>query len=152
MWLIIYSAIGFLTFYGDRITKEWALINAVDGIKLNQFLSFDLVFNRGVTAGMFQSDDQTWFAALSFMIGAIIIALFLYTCYRWYYGHAVIGEVLTISGAISNVVDRYFFSGVVDFIHLTFFGYSFPIFNCADICIVLGVAIMFLGMLMDDAV
>ena len=149
--LLLYSIIGCGTFYLDRITKAWALRNAVDGLAVNQFLSFDLVFNRGVTAGMLQSDNPAWFIVLSFVIGAIIIGLFGYMCYRWYHGHVIIGELFTLSGAISNLVDRYLFDGVVDFIHVTFLGYSFPIFNVADICIVLGVGILFFTSLKDDA-
>lgn len=151
LWLVMYSAIGLLTFFLDRITKQWAMANAVDGVEINQFLSLDLVFNRGVTAGLLQSDSPVWFAILSFIIGAIIVGLSLYMIYRWHNGRCVIAEMLTISGAVSNLIDRYLYNGVVDFIHITFYGYSFPIFNIADMCIVLGVAIMFLVHMKDDA-
>lgn len=138
-----YSILGAFVFYIDRITKAWAMNNARDSIEINQFLSFDLVVNRGVTAGMLQSENPIWFTILSIIIGAIIVGLALYTCYRWHYGHNILGEMLTIAGAASNLLDRYWFQGVIDFIHVTFLEYSFPVFNCADIGIVLGVAIMF---------
>lgn len=150
-WLVLYAVIGVFIFYGDRITKQWAIANAIDGIQINEFLSFDLVFNRGVTAGLLQSDNQVWFAVLSFVIGAIIIGLSFFMIYRWYRGRCVIAEVLTITGAVSNLLDRYLYAGVADFIHVSFLGYSFPIFNIADICIVFGVAMMFFMHMKDDA-
>ena len=149
--LVLYALLGVCVFYIDRITKTWAMINALDGIEINRFLSLDLVINRGVTAGMLQSDNPFWFTVLSVIIGVIILGLSAYTCYRWYQGYAIIGEVLTIAGAVSNLLDRYWFQGVIDFLHVTFLNYSFPIFNCADVCIVLGVAIMFFMHLQEDA-
>ena len=44
---------------------------------------------------------------------------------------------LIIAGAISNIFDRIFYGGVVDYFTLSFI----PTFNVADICIVLGIGI-----------
>lgn len=49
--------------------------------------------------------------------------------------------VLVSAGAIGNAIDRILFSQVTDF----FAFWSFPIFNVADICVSLGVAILLLG-------
>lgn len=42
-------------------------------------------------------------------------------------------------GALANIIDYFRFGGVVDWIHLTLWGYSFPVFNIADMMISLGV-------------
>jgi lipoprotein signal peptidase len=44
---------------------------------------------------------------------------------------------LIIAGAISNILDRIFYGGVVDYFALSFI----PTFNLADICIVAGIGI-----------
>jgi len=44
---------------------------------------------------------------------------------------------LIIAGAVSNIFDRIFYGGVVDYFSLSFI----PTFNFADICIVLGIGI-----------
>ncbi len=47
--------------------------------------------------------------------------------------------VLILSGAIGNVIDRVSLGYVVDYLHFNnLFGYDFPAFNLADICVVSG--------------
>lgn len=38
-------------------------------------------------------------------------------------------------GALANIIDYFRFEGVVDWIHLNLWGYSFPVFNIADMMI-----------------
>ena len=46
-----------------------------------------------------------------------------------------LGLLFVIAGAFGNLIDRIFFKGVIDFIHLGFW----PTFNLADVFIVVGV-------------
>jgi lipoprotein signal peptidase len=49
-------------------------------------------------------------------------------------------EVLILSASLSNLFDRIFYGGVLDFINIKVIsGYSFPIGNLADILIVCSV-------------
>jgi len=141
--LLVYIVIAFFTFQLDRITKELALSKAVERYELNPFLAFDLVINRGVTGGLLHTDSDSWFLMLTALIMCIIFVLGFYAWRRYFEGKSIIGEILVLSGAISNVIDRFVYGGVIDFIHFSFGGYSFPVFNIADVCIVLGVAIIF---------
>ena len=52
---------------------------------------------------------------------------------------------LLIGGAIGNAIDRLHLGGVADFFLLHAFGYSWYVFNIADVAIVAGVA----GLLFD---
>lgn len=45
---------------------------------------------------------------------------------------------LLAAGSIGNMIDRIRFRSVVDFLMFTFGSYTFPIFNVADMCIVVG--------------
>lgn len=56
-----------------------------------------------------------------------------------------IGYALVFSGIIGNLIDRIVYGYVIDFIGFTLFGKSMPIFNFADILIVIGAGIAILG-------
>jgi signal peptidase II len=53
----------------------------------------------------------------------------------------VLAISLVITGALSNLIDRLIFGFVIDYINLIFW----PVFNLADVVIVLGVIIYFLN-------
>ena len=71
-----YLFLGALIFIIDRITKMVALVCCTDSAHtVNQFLSFDLLFNRGVSWGLLHSTSDTVFVFVSLVIGIITAAL-----------------------------------------------------------------------------
>ncbi len=49
---------------------------------------------------------------------------------------------LLFGGIVGNLIDRILYSYVRDFISFNIFGYAFPVFNIADLCIGLGVILI----------
>lgn len=95
--------------------------------------SLNYVINTGAAWGFLTGHAGLLFAVRT----AIILALFLFVPKRfpiW----------LVLTGALGNVIDYCLYGHVVDFFHLTFWGYSFPIFNVADSCITIGVLLLLL--------
>ena len=45
---------------------------------------------------------------------------------------------LVTSGIVGNLIDRLFYGKVIDYIDFHIFGYDAPVFNFADVCIVIG--------------
>lgn len=54
---------------------------------------------------------------------------------------------LLMAGAAGNLIDRAFQGFVVDFLHFYPFGYDFPVFNVADVCLNVGAALLAIWLL-----
>ena len=116
----------------------------VEKIYVNDYLDFILVFNTGISYGLFSGggDFQKWILiSLS-----ILIIIFLLSFIR---NESTILSKLGISfiigGALGNVLDRFTYGAVVDFISLHARGFSWYIFNIADMFIVLGVILFIIS-------
>lgn len=125
----------------DRITKLVAL-QLQTSHKVLPFLSYELVLNRGISWGMLHSTSPIIFFGVTSVIAIIIVGIVWHAIIRLHAGHWVWAEVCIISGAVSNLIDRFVYGGVVDFIHLSYAEWSFPVFNIADIAVVIGVALL----------
>ena len=58
---------------------------------------------------------------------------------------------LLIGGIIGNMIDRIIRGYVVDYLDFTLFHYQFPIFNLADICIVISCFMIVATMIKEDS-
>jgi len=137
-YIILFACVAIL----DRVTKYLALTYCDEIPKTDSFLSWCISFNRGISWGMFHSDNEWQFFTVSGIIIGITLILASYTIIRYINYQSIVGETLVLAGSFSNLIDRFMYGGVVDFILLSYGGWSFPIFNCADVCIVLGVGLM----------
>lgn len=139
-----YSLLFAFIIIADRITKYFVLMYITDRYEVNQFLSFDLTLNRGIAWGIFYSQDNYIFAVVSIVIALITVGLAIYTYFRWRNQQCILGEICVIAGSCSNLIDRILYGGVIDFILLEVANWSWPVFNVADACIVVGVGVMLL--------
>ena len=57
---------------------------------------------------------------------------------------------LLIGGIIGNLIDRVFLGYVIDYLSFNIFGYMFPVFNLADICIVLSVIFLIIMCVLEE--
>ncbi len=131
-----------LVFIVDRATKYLAL--AFEGTETSVLPGLSLVYvkNRGISWSLFYAQNTWAFVAVSALVSIVIGIVGIYTYERLRQNKAVIGEVLVLTGAISNLFDRIVHGGVIDFIECSFRGWYFPVFNIADVAIVIGVGIM----------
>ncbi len=126
----------------DRITKHLALIHLPQSpVHVFSILEFVYVENYGAVFGLF-SNQPINFAALS--IGSIVVILLLLRMFfkkiPW------LPVSLILGGAIGNIIDRYLYGFVVDFIKVG----SFYVFNVADACITIGAGILFIIVLREQ--
>ena len=123
----------------DFFTKLWACSTLTSPVILTSFLSFDIVLNTGISWSMFSFLPSV---VITVAIGLFLFFLSWYSAKQREQGYCVLGEKLVIVGGTGNLLDRLYYGGVIDFIHFSYAGWSFPIFNIADICICVGVGIM----------
>jgi signal peptidase II len=124
----------------DQIVKAW-LIPVLTGqtIPVTPFFNLVMVWNRGISFGMFQGggDWQRWVLVAFALIVAVAMTFWLaQAALSWQAASA--GGI--IGGALGNAVDRARFGAVADFFDFYLAGYHWPAFNVADAAIVCGVA------------
>ncbi len=144
----ILSAI--LVLAADQASKAWILygldLRSIGSVPVFPGLNFTMVWNTGVTFGLFGSAGVAgaWiFAAIAL---CVVIALGLWLR-RAESLLVAIGLGAVAGGAVGNVIDRLRFGAVVDFIHAYVGSYSWYVFNIADAAIVCGVAALVLDSL-----
>ncbi len=59
---------------------------------------------------------------------------------------------LLYAGIMGNLIDRIVFGYVKDFFSFNIFGYAFPVFNCADIFIVLGALLLIINIWKEERI
>ena len=140
MYKLTYPIIFTCILIADRISKMLALVFLQhQDMKVFSGLNLSLTWNRGISWGMLSSQSVIGYSILTTVIGLIIVAFSLYTFYEFRKGNSIIFEVLVLSGAISNIIDRIIYGGVIDFIDCYFHLWHWPTFNIADVCIIIGI-------------
>ena len=130
----------FVTFILDRFSKFWVFQNLKEKtLFLTNNLNFVLVKNRGISWGLLNSHSSALFNVLKFVIFAIIIIFLIHTYLFFKKGKSIFFETLILSGAISNLIDRFMYNGVIDFIEFHIGSWSWPVFNLADSFLVIGI-------------
>lgn len=140
--LIIPVVITVILILIDHGTKFWALesLKPIHNMTLIEgFMDLTFVENRGMAFGMFSG--QRWLILL--LTGVISIGLiwfYLSLPKKREYRPVRASLILILAGAIGNIIDRLFRGYVVDFFEFTFF--EWPVFNVADIYVVVGVILL----------
>ena len=137
----------------DQALKLWLLfvfdLPHRGVVRLTPFLDLVLIWNKGISYGMFQQRGAygQW---LLLALTAVAVVLLWAWLVRSTSRPMVLSLALIIGGAVGNAVDRAAYGAVADFVllHLTTADFSFKwyVFNLADAAIVAGVA----GLLYDS--
>jgi signal peptidase II len=145
------SQLGFLLaiviIAADQLSKHFVLQYlfeqqaAVRGIEITSFFNLVLVWNRGISFGIFnQPAEYTPYVLIA--VATVLVALVTRWLLRAERRADAIGFGLIIGGAIGNVIDRFRYGAVADFLDFHAFGYHYPAFNVADSAIVIGAGII----------
>ncbi len=138
-----------LTLFIDQVTKIIMNILMQSGDKIpiiKNFFALELIENYGAAWSVFNYKVEL-------LIVASIIALFI--VYRYMYSFKKnkrnnLAFGILLGGIFGNLIDRIFLGYVRDFLSFQFFSYHYPIFNVADIAIVVGVLLLTIAILKGE--
>ncbi|MCB1893719.1 MAG: lipoprotein signal peptidase [Zoogloeaceae bacterium] len=146
-WLALSAVVAAL----DQVTKFWVMDSLAFGehVEVTNFFDLVLVFNPGA-AFSFLADHsgwQRWF----FVALAIVISGWLVVLLRRHQSERLLplAFAMIIGGAVGNVIDRFLYGAVVDFLYFHIGRYGWPAFNLADSAITLGVVLMIWAQIRD---
>ena len=130
----------------DQISKAWALGVLDDGriIHVIWTMQFNLTYNRGMAFSR-----GTGIGPIIGVIGLVVVVLLLLSLRRADNALTRVATGLIIGGAVGNILDRLFRGSgwmrgaVIDFIDFQWW----PVFNVADMAIMVGAATMIVAML-----
>ncbi|WP_334176442.1 signal peptidase II [Pseudoxanthobacter sp.] len=143
------ALIAAVVLVADQVLKlallHGAGLTETNGFRLAPFLDIVLVWNRGISYGLFQQETAVgrWGLAALTVVAVVALGVWLSRVRHWL---AAVSLGLVIGGAIGNGIDRIWYGAVVDFVHFYVGSFSWYVFNIADVAIVAGAA----GLVLDS--
>lgn len=105
---------------------------------ISNFFSITKVYNYGASWNILSG--FRWLLIIISII--ILITLFYYETKFIMNKRNILAFSLLYSGILGNLINRLFNGYVIDFLDFIIFGYDYPVFNFADIFIVLGIILL----------
>ena len=134
-----------LVFLADQATKFYVLkglnLEFAGLIPVLPFVDFVLVWNRGISYGLFQQHQDFGRYLLIGLSLVIVFGLGIWLN-RLKDRILALSVGFLIGGALGNVLDRLIYGAVVDFVLLHWGDWRWYVFNLADAAIVAGVALL----------
>jgi len=118
------------------------------------FFNLTYVRNTGAAFGLLASSDPRFRTPFFIAVPLLALAAIGYIFRKIPEQDIKLSSALSlvVGGAIGNLIDRLRYGFVVDFLDFHWkFQYHFPAFNVADSAICIGVAILMLDLLLQDA-
>jgi len=138
----------------DQAHKAWMLgayaIAEKGRVPVTPFFDLVMVWNRGISYGLFSQDGDAgrWFLIALGLAGTALFSWWMWRSERLLPALAL---GLIAGGALANVIDRIRFGAVADFFLFHAGSFEWYVFNLADVWIVAGVIGMALAWLTEPA-
>jgi len=128
----------------DKVLKLNDSIDIID-----PFFNITYIRNTGAAWGIFS--NNTMFLALISIMFLIFLIKYIKENQKDLTKLTSISLGILIGGLVGNLIDRVVRNYVIDFFDFQIFGYDFPVFNIADVLIVLAVILLMIeGFIGDD--
>lgn len=140
----------------DQLTK-YIIIQNVDSYQaISVIKGFFEITNVKNTGGAFSFlSDTSWgifvLASISGVIAVILICV-IFRLRNTVFKLIRITLSVLAAGTIGNLIDRVRVGSVIDFLMFSFGDYTFPVFNVADICIVISSIVLVFVLIFDKKI
>lgn len=137
--------LALLVLIADQLSKIWVIKNFSLGESVSLLPVFNFTYARNYGAAFsFLGDAGGWqrwlFTAIAVVVTAILsVWLSRLKSSQWKLSLAL---VLIVAGAVGNLIDRSLYGYVVDFLHVFYQDWHYPIFNIADCAITIGAGLL----------
>lgn len=147
---VIYFLIALIVFLIDQGTKYLIASGLTIGEQIPVIGDFFLITSHRNTGAAFGIlEGQRWFFIV--ITTVVVVGIIWYLQKVKSSGNKLLPTALSLvlGGAVGNFLDRAVSGEVVDFLQFNFGTYTFPIFNVADSCIVIGVCLIVLDSILE---
>jgi signal peptidase II len=135
---LVYVLLAGILVVADRLIKAWAARTLILGESRplwGNLFHLTRMHNIGGAFGIFPGSGYL-FLAVSALVSVVLFVLLVLGKARGWFLRT--GLALVLAGAIGNLIDRLQFGYVLDFFDVR----GFSIFNLADSCVTVGVAVI----------
>jgi len=141
-WGLTSAAIALALDQGSKLLLLYVFhfieMPAGEAVPVLPFFDLVMVWNPGVSYGLFPAHSPFWAAILDVFSLTAVVAL---SWWLWGVQRRILAVALglVIGGALGNLIDRLIYQKVADFFHFYVRGYDWYVFNIADCAITIGV-------------
>ena len=139
----------------DQLTKIAARFYLLEGESYSVFpnFNFTLVYNPGAAFGMFGTLPTMYRRIALMFVSLLALIVVLRFLLKDAKGDRISELSLSaiLAGAFGNIIDRFRFDAVVDFLDVFVGTHHWPAFNIADSAICVGVTLLILRLLFSDS-
>lgn len=149
--MLYITIIAFFSFWIDQLIKYLVYKNITDVTIIPNFLSLIYKENSGAAFSILSGNR------IVIIMISIILILFLFNeLFKSYKLNKRVSCIEVISygilfgGILGNLFDRVYRGYVIDYVSIKTLNYYFPIFNFADVLIIIGVILLLIHMIKEE--
>ena len=142
--------ITIVSLFIDQLVKIIVInnMNLFDSINIiTNFFKITYVRNTGAAWSILSGN--TWFLIVISLIALVVIYLYFIKDKKLNKLESI-SYGLLIGGILGNLIDRIIYGYVIDYLDFKIINYDFPIFNIADICIVISIILIGISLIVGE--
>lgn len=134
----------------DLWSKAWIETNLRLGeslVVIPNFFELTYLRNTGAAWSLF---DAAWMRPIFLILSLVVSVVCIYYFFNENNWMVLLGISFIVPGNLGNFYDRLKLGYVRDMLSFNLFGYDYPVFNFADVCLVVGFGFILLYIILEE--